>query len=223
MSDEKDLVQKTQAPSDLSYRLWFASIIALFALIAGLILTGAVPPAAAVLLAYFVYMSLACTFIPLPTAWIILWLSGNFSPLLVALLGAVGTVIANLNDYYLFSFFLRYRHINRIRETELHKKALRWFYRAPFPTLAAATFLPIPLDFVRFLAISGRYPRWKFTVASFVGRFPRYLLLAYIGYELKLGRTAILIVLGVTAAVGITKFAISHLGRMLGKAKEGAR
>jgi len=220
VSDENGVVEKYEAPSDFSYRVWFASVIALFAVITGFILSRVLRPAVSLLLAYFIYMSLACTFIPLPTTWMVLWLSSNASPFLVALLGTVGTVIANLNDYYLFSFFFRYRHISRIRRTAFHKKALQWFYKAPFLTLTVSTFLPIPLDIIRFLAISGRYSRWKFTVANFAGRFPRYLLLAYIGYQLKLGRTALLIVLLVTAALGISRFIVRRAQRILGEKKE---
>ena len=86
-----------------------------------------------------------------------------------------------------------------------HGKALEWFARAPFATLTVASFLPIPIDVIRILAVSADYPRTRYALATFAGRLPRYLLLAYLGYELQLSNRAILIVFLVTAAIGVVK------------------
>ena len=58
---------------------------------------------------------------------------------------------------------------------------------------------------VRILAVSADYPRSRYALATFAGRLPRYLLLAYLGYELQLSNRAIFIVFLVTAAIGIVK------------------
>lgn len=151
------------------------------------------------------YMSVACTFLPLPTAWLICTLAGpmGLSPFLVATVGTVGTCIANMNDYYIVTFLYRYRPVRRIRLTRLYKRMVGWYERAPFVALASASFLPIPVDVVRLLAVSEGYSRWRFIAASFIGRWPRYLLFAILTKRFSLGWQWIVGILVVTAAVGL--------------------
>ncbi|NIA20411.1 MAG: hypothetical protein GWP05_00220 [Anaerolineaceae bacterium] len=153
------------------------------------------------------YMSLACTFCPLPTTPVIVLAASpaalGIDPLLLATVCTAGTCIANMHDYYLVTFFYRYRPVRRIRKTRLYEKAAAWFERAPFATLTAASFLPIPIDFIRLLAISQGYPRHKFVLASAVGRWPRYFLLALLTDRFNLGRQWILAILAATVLVGL--------------------
>ena len=153
------------------------------------------------------YMSLACTFCPLPTTPVIVLAASpaalGIDPLLLSVVCTVGTCIANMHDYYLVTFFYRYRPVRKIRKTRLYEKAAAWFERAPFATLTAASFLPIPIDFVRLLAISQGYPRHKFVLASAVGRWPRYFLLAYFTDRFGLGRQWILAIFAVIVLVGL--------------------
>jgi len=192
----------------VNFRAWFYPFVVGFA---ALVLLAKQPagrygslPALSLLLAY---MSLACTFWPWPTAWLVM-LSAvpdglGLDPLLVATVCAVGTCVANLHDYYLVTFLYRYRPVRRIRRTRLYEKAALWFDRAPFATLTAASFLPMPIDAVRLLAISQGYPRWRFVAASAAGRWPRYLLLAVFAERFNLGWQWILAILGATVVLGL--------------------
>ncbi|NOQ96991.1 MAG: hypothetical protein GQ561_02415 [Calditrichae bacterium] len=155
-----------------------------------------------ILVLYLLYMSVAFTFLPLPTAWIVLWAAREVEPLSVALIGTIGTCIANLHDYYIIHYLFRIERIKRAKQARFYKKAVQWFNRAPFITLSTASFLPIPIDVVRILAVSTDYPRHLFTLANFTGRFPRYLLFAYLGYQMQLSNRAIFIVLIVTVVIG---------------------
>jgi membrane protein YqaA with SNARE-associated domain len=129
------------------------------------------------------YLSLCCLFFPLPTAWVVLLLASNDVGLvasipvrvvLVATVCATATAIANLNEYHIITFFLRYRQIGRVRDARLYQRASGWFSVAPFWTITAFSFLPIPVDVVRMLAVAARYPRLRFAWAYFLGRFFRY-------------------------------------------------
>jgi membrane protein YqaA with SNARE-associated domain len=161
------------------------------------------------------YLSFACTFLPLPTAWILLWGAREAGPLAVALAGTAGTCIANLHDYHALGALRGLGPMQRALRSGWYARAAAWFGRAPFVALAASSFVPIPVDGVRLLAISVGYPRPAFVLASFVGRLPRYLLLALLGRELALSNSAIVAVLAATIAIGATKAAIG-LGRRLG-------
>ena len=194
----------------ISLRAWFLPFAALLALLAGVYLLGGEGSTAAALVMLLAYLSLACTFLPLPTAWIVIWAAApteggglGLNPWVVATVGAAGTAIANMHDYYLVTFLYRYRSVRRIRTKRWYKRVAAWYNRAPFATLAAASFLPIPIDFVRLLAISEGYSRVKFALGSLVGRWPRYLLFAILADEFKLGWQWVVGILGATMVLGL--------------------
>jgi membrane protein YqaA with SNARE-associated domain len=195
-------------PRPISWKKWVAAFLVFLLLCAVVLLVARGAPRLArveVLILYLLYMSVACTFLPLPTAWIVLWAAREVEPLSVAVIGAIGTCIANLHDYYIIHYLFRLERIKRAKDKRFYKKAVEWFGRAPFATLAVASFLPIPIDAVRILAVSTDYPRRWYALATFAGRLPRYLLLAYVGYELQLSNKAIFIVFLVTVAIGAVK------------------
>ena len=194
----------------LSFRAWFYPFIGLLAVLAAIRFAYGDMSRAAVLAGLFAYLSLACTFCPLPTAWLIIWASAPIEghglgvhPLVVATGGAVATAIANMHDYYLLTFLYRYKPVRRIRATALYRRVAAWYGRAPFATLAAASFLPIPVDFVRLLAISEGYNRWKFALGSLVGRWPRYLVFAVAADQFKFGWQWVLGIAGATVVLGL--------------------
>jgi membrane protein YqaA with SNARE-associated domain len=170
---------------------------------------------------YVFYLSLCCTFFPAPTAWIILlmaspvvalfnpaalahstgWsvdaasrLAPLFTVAVVAALGAAATAIANLNEYHIFTFLLRYGRVRKIRQTRLYLWAKNAFDVSPFALLFTFSFIPIPVDVIRWLAITAGYPRSRFTLAYFLGRFLRYTILAGAAVCFHLSFKAILII-----------------------------
>jgi len=207
-----DSVDTTQSPAEtpLPYRYWFWSFVAGFCLLmlgAMVSIRSGIAGQRLGYIAFFIaYMSLACTFCPLPTLPVLLKVAAEFEPVFVALLGALGTCVANMNDYYLLSFFLGFPKVEKVRRTRAYKLLLRGFDKAPFLILSVATFLPISVDVIRLLAISRRYSRRKFVAATFVGRFPRYLIIAFIGHELKLSWGWIIAVFVVVSVWGISQF-----------------
>jgi len=194
----------------LSLTSWFVPFGLLMALVGGVYLLGGEGSTAAGLAMLFAYLSLACTFLPLPTAWIVIWAAApaakgglGLNPWVVASVGAAGTAVANMHDYYLVTFLYRYKPMRRIRTTRFYRRFAQWYNRAPFGTLAAASFLPIPVDVVRLLAISEGYSRWRFALGSLVGRWPRYLLFAILADAFELGWQWVVGVLGATMCLGL--------------------
>lgn len=165
------------------------------------------------------YTSVACTFCPLPTAWIVLWAARTVDPLTVALVATLGTCIANLHDYYIVTALCRIGRVQKLRQSRFHDDAVRWFHRTPFWTLTAASLLPLPIDFVRLLAISAGYPRRRYALATFTGRLPRYLLLAALSWQLQLSNQVIALVLAITVVVGLGKAALQARERWARRTK----
>lgn len=199
---------RLQRARDINFRAWLYPFVALPGLLVLLAMTHresiALWPRLGLLLAY---MSVAFTFCPLPTAWFVMLAASpaglDIDPWLTATVATLGTCVANMHDYYVVTFFYRYRPIRRVRRTGLYRKAAAWFERAPFATLTAASFLPIPIDFVRLLAISQAYPRSRFASASILGRWPRYFALAFFAERFSLGWQWILATLGVAVVFGL--------------------
>lgn len=171
---------------------------------------------------YLFYMSLCCTFFPAPTAWLILLMAspivGMFESeimtiLAVAAIGATGTAIANLNEYHIFTFLLRYGKVHKVRQTRLFSTAKRWFSVSPFSLVALFSFLPVPVDAVRWLAISCRYSRLRYAGANFLGRLFRYGLLAAAATCLAIGWGGIL---GIQIALVVVVI-IRYLPRLIYK------
>lgn len=192
----------------ISWKKWIGAFFVFVLANAALLLVSRETPGLArleVLVLYLLYMSVAFTFLPLPTAWIVLWAAREVEPLSVAVIGTVGTCIANLHDYYIIHYLFRVEKIRRAKNTRFYRKSVEWFAKAPFATLTAASFLPIPIDVIRILAVSADYSRTRYALATAAGRLPRYLLLAFVGYELQLSNKAIFVVFLVTVAIGMVK------------------
>lgn len=100
---------------------------------------------------------------------------------LTAAVATVGTLAAGVADYRLFAA----RLAARVEGAEgLTARLLRHFAAAPFVVLVAASLTPLPFWPFKALALASRYPLARYLVALGVGRFARYLLLAWFGAAL---------------------------------------
>lgn len=194
-------------------------------------------PAAAKLLAFAAYLSVCCTFCPLPTGGIVAAVATReaavaggasdnvivvaaLTTVLVAAVGAVGSTIANLNDYHLFTLILRSRRVARVRNTRTVRLAVRWFARAPFFLLVLFNVIPIPVDVVRMLSSAHRYPRRAFAAANFIGRFVRYAVIAFVTYWWDLGWMAVVALLALAVVLAAGRTAKSLWGRWAHRPQE---
>ena len=201
----------------LSLRTWFAFFLSFLGGLAALVLVSLYAGQQSgssenwqkwwLLGLYLFYMSLCCSFFPAPTAWIVLlmaspmvalvqggWGADVLTVVIVAAVGALGTTLANLNEYHIFTFLLRFGRAGKIRQARIYRIATRYFEVSPLVLMTAVSFLPIPVDVVRWLAITHRYRRDHFAAASFVGRFLRYAILAGAATCLQIGVMGIIII-----------------------------
>ncbi len=166
------------------------------------------------LLVVVIYLSMATTLTPLPTGWIVAGLATQGAAiaadvwsvtLIVGLAGALGSTVANMNDYYFWTWLLRSRRVAKVRTARWYAAAAKWFARSPFMILTIFNFIPIPVDVIRLLAITYRYSRLKFAAANFIGRFVRYAVFAFVTYWFHLGWIAPVALLALAAVLGIVK------------------
>ena len=158
------------------------------------------------LLFLLVYMTFACTFFPLPTPPIIMDYGGRFNPILVAIVGAIGTCMAGLIDYTVITYVLKYEKIAKLKQTKTYKYCAWLYNKIAFISLVIAGFTPIPFEPFRFLAGATKYNRGKYVLALFIGRAPRYYLLAklqrmfHIPRSILIGSILFILVIGLIRA-----------------------
>jgi membrane protein YqaA with SNARE-associated domain len=145
-------------------------------------------------LRYFTYVSICSNVIPLPSTPAVLWMGREYNPFLVAFLGAVGTSIANMIDYEVLGTVVRSRFLKKLRDSRHYQASVNAFNKVGFPLLTLVNFGYFSFDLVRLIAIAAGYARWKYIVSTFVGRFARYLILAYVGEFFRIPIWAIALV-----------------------------
>jgi len=138
------------------------------------------------------YMTFACTFFPLPTPQIIMDYGGRFDPVLIAIIGAIGTCMAGLIDYTVITYIFKHEKVAKLKQTKIYGYCSWLYNKIAFISLVIAGFTPIPFEPFRFLAGTTRYNRGKYVLAIFVGRMPRYYLLAKLQGYLHIPRTILI-------------------------------
>ena len=74
---------------------------------------------------YSAYMTIACTFFPLPTPQMAMIYGRRFSPASIAILGGIGSCISGLIDYALVTIILRFGEIARTETTRTYRYIAR--------------------------------------------------------------------------------------------------
>lgn len=135
------------------------------------------------LLGFFLLMCTATAYFPLPANILVLGAVKSFSPLTVAAIAGLATIVAYLSEYFFFTFLFRLKKMANFKDSWLYKKVSPIFDKNPFFILSFSSFLPIPSEPIRIYAISRKYKMLLFLGAGFAGRLPRYFLLGFFGKE----------------------------------------
>jgi membrane protein YqaA with SNARE-associated domain len=130
------------------------------------------------LVGYFWYSIPANTFVYLPHEPAVVYAGAIYSPWVVAVVGGLSTVVASIIDYFVVKRVFEFRRVAPVKQTELYKTAVRYFYWRPWETIVFFAFSPLPYYPIRILAPSSGYPLWRYVSANVTGRVPRYFLIA---------------------------------------------
>jgi membrane protein YqaA with SNARE-associated domain len=111
---------------------------------------------------------------------------GTFANIWIAATAATaGTIVAGWLDHRVFVPVLNYSKLISYKRSRFYKKAAAIFMKYPFATLVVTGFTPIPFWPFKFLCFSIHYPLKRYLSALSIGRFPRYVLLAWVGARFK--------------------------------------
>ena len=183
---EKEIVHPTNHITGRR-KLFFAIEIAIILLLLGIWLSSASIRQSKHLIVLFLY-SFPCQFLiaVVPHEPVFLYFSKFYAPITVTLVSVAGTVLTELLNYSTFQFITDLKSFSRIKKSGFVGKLINIFERAPFLSIWVAGFTPVPFYPFRFLVVLAKYPIWKYLLAVFTSRAPRFFLLALLGHAFKI-------------------------------------
>ena len=132
-----------------------------------------------------------------------------YSPLLVALIGVGGTCYIEFINYYLYRWAISAPRLERVRNSRLVRVTVAVFRTSPFLSVFLCALTPLPYWAVRFLAPLSGYPVRPYLVATFLGRAPRYYVLALFGELLPVSTLALaaitVVMIGIAVAIAAVR------------------
>ncbi len=117
---------------------------------------------------------------------VFLYFSKYYAPIIATVVSLSSTLLTEVVNYSTFKFVVDLKSFERIRYSGFVKKLIEGFNRAPFLALWVAGFTPIPFYPFRFLVVLANYPIYKYILAVFLSRAPRFYLLALFGHAFKI-------------------------------------
>lgn len=136
-----------------------------------------------VLFGYALVSNMAMAVIPHEP--VVIWYGAHWGIWATAAVATAGTLAASVVDHRLFGPM-----VGRVATQPLLARGVlgtirRLFGRAPFAVIAVSGVTPLPAWPFKAAAFAERYPLVPYLAAVAVGRFPRYLLLAWLGYAVS--------------------------------------
>jgi len=158
-------------------------------------------------LIYLFWLTVLCnTLIPIaPHEPVILLYGKLYSPCLVAICAGIAILVIELINYHVLVPLLDLKRIRAFREKPLYQSAEHYFSKLPFSSLLFACFAPIPFIPFRVLAVTTRYSVRKFALSVFLGRTPRFYLLALTGKALNIPAWVYVTILIIAFSIVLTK------------------
>lgn len=181
---------------------WRNLAIALLCLcLAGMAILIFVPDATGLFL-LALYSIPSNSMIPVPHEPGVLYFAKYYHPLWIACAGVLGTAVAAFADYELIGRAMNHPKLDGTRNTRVYQWAVRWLMARPFVTIIIFAATPLPIYVVRVLAPASGYSIKRYIAALMVGRFPRFLVLAWFGYAFPMP-TWLLVVLFVVMVAAL--------------------
>jgi membrane protein YqaA with SNARE-associated domain len=143
----------------------------------------------------FIYSFPSQFLIPIiPHEPVLLYFGKFYPPLTVALVDIAGTLLTEALNYSVFKYIIDAKFFQKMRHTKSATKVVGLFNRAPFVALFVAGFTPVPFYPFRFLVVMAHYPIWKYLLAVFLSRTPRFYVLALLGRAINIPDYLIIVI-----------------------------
>ncbi len=135
------------------------------------------------LVKYFFYTIISHLYISIfPHEPVLLYYGKIYNSFAIAVIGGIAATLAGFIDYETIYTVVKLKSVKKFySDAKLYKKAVDFFSKAPFLMIFIAALTPVPFYPFKFLATASDYPENRYLLALFVGRTPRYFILAYTG------------------------------------------
>lgn len=186
----KPKAEYTETPGNrydvMTYRTYvFGAAIVLFGGI-GVYMMVTKPYMYPLLTIFFYSIPANCAISIVPHDPVMVWYGKTVNLWYLSIAATLGTLLACYIDYRFFTPVLNLRYSAKYKSHYIYKKCHLWFYKLPFLSLTVAGFIPIiPFSPFKFMVYSSKYSLLKYLLAVMAGRFPRYCLLALVGYSFQ--------------------------------------
>lgn len=117
---------------------------------------------------------------------VLIYFGKFYSPLTVAFVAIIGTLITEALNYSVFKYITDTSLFQKIRYKKAVNSIVELFQKAPFIAIWIAGFTPVPFYPFRILVVLARYPIFKYILAVFLSRTPRFYILAFVGHAVKI-------------------------------------
>jgi len=123
----------------------------------------------------------------------LLYFGKFYSPFTVGLVAVSSTILTEALNYSTFKYVADLKAFEKVQRSKFTGKLIALFNKAPFIAIWIAGFTPVPFYPFRFMVVMAHYPLWKYLLAAFLSRTPRFFILAYLGYSIKMSDTLLII------------------------------
>ena len=139
-----------------------------------------IPAWTALLIVFGILAVINLSVLPLPFGIsIMLVAAAHWNPILVALFGSLGASLGEFSGYF-FGYLGKRISINE--NTTGYKLVQAWIRKYGMWAIALLSFQPVlPFEVGGFIAGLARMPIHQFLPAIWIGKFPKYLILIYLG------------------------------------------
>ena len=117
---------------------------------------------------------------------ILLYFGKFYSPLTVALVAVSSTLLTEVLNYSTFKYVADLKAFEKVHRSKIMIRLIELFNKAPFVAIMIAGFTPVPFYPFRFMVVMAQYPIWKYILATFLSRTPRFFILAQVGHVIKI-------------------------------------
>ncbi|HUC34685.1 MAG TPA: VTT domain-containing protein [Gaiellaceae bacterium] len=166
----------------------------------------------------------------LPAAYepVLLLFGKLYPPLLIAVVGAVLSVVMEAINYRVYDWMAGWRRLETFRQKAVQGRLVHLFERRPFLVVWLFAVSPVPDWAARVLAVLAEYPIRRYLLAFLLGRIPKFWAFAALGEALPLSDRTVLIgaiaVTGLFLVIGLWKAKDEQRGaREEGNRDEGTR
>ena len=130
------------------------------------------------LLSFSGLMTLASTFVPMPADAYVVNAARNIDPVTIGLLGGAINAVAVLGERMFFDRLRGYPAFDRLLRFIGTNRFVDAVEKQMFIGLVVAAASPLPFEVFRVVACARNYSRWRYALATFIGRGSRYYALA---------------------------------------------